>query len=185
MRTQFLAWQLLFWERGFLLFMRNWYALYVKSRHEFVTQGELIRKGICTFLPTVKKLSQWKDRKKLVELPLFPGYLFVNVHPHAEGFLSVLRTRGAVDLLTAEPGVPRPVSEEEINSLMILLDSGQTIDIYPDLRQGTRVRVKRGPLQGAVGVLEGREDKYKFLVNIDILGRSVGLMIYAEDIEAD
>lgn len=165
--------------------MKNWYALYVKSRHEFVTQGELVRKGVNTFLPTVKKLRQWKDRKKCVELPLFPGYLFVYMQPFAEGFISVLRTRGAVNLLTAEPGVPSPVPDEEINSLMILLASGQEIDIYPELRAGTRVRVKKGPLQGAVGTLENREGQYKFLVNIDMLGRSVGVMIDADDIEAE
>ena len=165
--------------------MKNWYALYVKSRHEFVTQGELVRKGISTFLPTVKKLSQWKDRKKLIELPLFPGYLFVYMQPYAEGFISVVRTRGAIDLLTAEPGVPSPVPDEEINSLMILLESGQKLDIYPELRLGTRVRVKKGPLQGAVGTLESRENQCKFLVNIDMLGRSVGVMIDADDIEAD
>ncbi len=165
--------------------MKNWYALYVKSRHEFVTQGELIRKGINAFLPTVKKMHQWKDRKKLVELPLFPGYLFVYLQPYEEGFLGVLRTRGAVSLLSAGAGVPRPVPEEEINSLMLVLESGQKIDIYPELREGTRVRVKRGPLQGAVGTLENREDQYKFLVNIDILGRSVGVMVYADDIMTD
>ena len=165
--------------------MKNWYALYVKSRHEFVTQGELVRKGISTFLPTVRKLSQWKDRKKWVELPLFPGYLFVCMQPFAEGFINVLRTRGAIDLITAEPGVPSPVPDEEINSLMILLASGQKIDIYPELRPGTRVRVKQGPLEGAVGTLENRENQCKFLVNIDMLGRSVGIMIDPDDIEAE
>ena len=163
--------------------MNNWYALYVKSRHEFVTQGELIRKGVCTFLPTVRRLSQWKDRKKLVELPLFPGYLFVYIQPDAESFVHVLRSRGAVDIVTAEPGVPASVPHEEIDSLMILLESGQKIDIYPNLRQGTRVRVKRGPLHGAVGTLESREEQHKFLVNVDILGRSVGVMIFADDVE--
>jgi len=130
-------------------------------------------------------MHQWKDRKKLVELPLFPGYLFVYLQPYEEGFLSVLRTRGAVNLLSAEAGVPRPVPEEEINSLMLVLESGQKIDIYPELRHGSRVRIKRGPLQGAVGTLENREDEYKFMVNIDILGRSVGVMVYADDIMAD
>jgi transcription antitermination factor NusG len=64
-----------------------------------------------------------------------------------------------------------------------VLESGHKIDIYPDLRQGTHVRVKRGSLAGAVGVLENRDDQHRFLVNVDILGRSVGVMVYAEDIE--
>ena len=64
---------------------RKWYALYVKSRHEYVTQGELVQKGIDTFLPSVKKLRQWKDRKKSVDFPLFPGYLFVSMHENPGG----------------------------------------------------------------------------------------------------
>lgn len=73
--------------------MFHWFALYVKSRHEFVASSELKQKGIETFLPSVMKLNQWKDRKKLVEFPLFPGYLFVHVPPSPEEFLNVLKTK--------------------------------------------------------------------------------------------
>jgi len=163
----------------------NWYALYVKSRHEFITQGELIRKGINNFLPSATKMSQWKDRKKQVELPLFPGYLFVYIKAYSEDYLQVLKTRGAVNLLALEPGVPTPIPEEEIDSLRILIESGQNIDLYPQLKEGTRIRVKRGPLHGAVGTLSQREDHHLLVVNIDILGRSVGVKVYADDIEVD
>jgi transcription termination/antitermination protein NusG len=163
---------------------QNWYALYVRSRHEFVTQSELIRKGINNFLPSVKRLSQWKDRRKLVESPLFPGYIFVYIQAYAEEYIRVLKTRGAVNLISLEPGIPAPVSPDEINSLRLLIESGQELDIFPDLKKGTRVRVKKGPLAGAVGTLKDREDQYIFIVNIDLLGRSVGVKIYADDIEA-
>jgi len=164
--------------------MKNWYALYVKSRHEFVANNELIKKDITTFLPSVKRLREWKDRKKWVDFPLFPGYLFIYIQPHPESFLSVLKTRGAVNLLSAEPGYPTPVSADEINSLQVLIGSGRDIDIYPHLKEGTRVRVKNGPLQGAEGTLERKEDQYMFLVNVDLLGRSIGVRMYADDIEA-
>ncbi|MEW6109832.1 MAG: UpxY family transcription antiterminator [Nitrospirota bacterium] len=163
----------------------NWYALYVKSRHEFTTMDELKRKGINTFLPFVKRLRQWKDRKKFIDFPLFPGYLFVSVRPNPEEFINVLKTRGAVSLVTGEPGHPVPVSEEEINSLKILIDSGEDLDIYPELKEGAGVRVKKGPLKGAVGKLAKKEERHIFLVNIDILGRSVGVKIFADDIEPD
>ncbi len=162
---------------------RNWYALAVRSRHEFVASDELRRKGVDAFLPSFMKLSRWKDRKKRVEFPLFPGYLFVHVAPHPEEFLRVVRTRGSVKLVSSEPGRPAPVSADEIDSLKILIQSGEQFDVYPHLTAGTRVRVKRGPLAGAEGVLSEREDRNVFLVNIDILGRSVGMKIYAEDIE--
>jgi transcription antitermination factor NusG len=164
--------------------MKNWYVLYVKSRHEFVANNELIKKDITTFLPSVRRLREWKDRKKWVDFPLFPGYLFVNIQPRPESLVSVLKTRGAVNILSAEPGHPTPVSPDEISSLQLLIESGRDIDIYPHLKEGTRVRVKRGPLQGAEGTLERKEDQCMFLVNVELLGRSIGVKMYADDIEA-
>jgi len=164
--------------------MKNWYALYVKSRHEFVANSELHKKDIETFLPSVKRLRQWKDRKKWVDFPLFPGYIFINIEPRPESIVSVLKTRGAINLLSAKPGHPSPVSYEEICSLQLMIESGRDIDIYPELKEGTRVRVKRGPLQGAEGTLEKRQDQYMFLVNIELLGRSIGVKLYADDVEA-
>ena len=162
---------------------QQWYALYVKSRHEFMTYGGLLRKGIKTYLPSMKRMQQWKDRKKCVEFPLFPGYLFVCVDPTPEEFLNVLRTRGTVNLVSMEPGSPTPVAPEEIDSLRILLESGEDFDIYPHLKEGMRVRIKRGSLKGALGILEGKKDKYTFLVGIELLGRSIGVKICADDIE--
>ena len=163
----------------------NWYALYVKSRHEYITQAELIRKNINNFLPSVNRMRQWKDRKKMVTFPLFPGYLFVYIKPYTEECVRVLKTRGAVNLLSLEPGRPTPVPDEEIDSLRILIESGQEFDVFPHIKEGTRVRVKKGPLNGAIGTLRNKEERHLFVVNIDILGRSVGVKIYAEDIEAD
>ena len=164
--------------------MNHWYALYVKSRYEFVTRGELLKKGIETFLPVVRKLSQWKDRKKWVEFPLFPGYLFIHIPPYPDAFLAILKTRGAVHILSLEPGYPTPVPPEEINSLRLLLESGKAFDVYPHLKEGDRVRVKRGPLTGAEGTLKVKNEQYMFLINIDLLGRSIGVTISADAIEA-
>jgi transcription antitermination factor NusG len=163
--------------------MHNWYALHVKSRHEFVARDELAKKGIETYLPTARKLRFWKDRKKLVDFPLFPGYLFVQSAPNPEEFLRVLKTRGAVNLVSLEPGQPATVPPEEINSLRILLESDVEFDVYPNLKEGARVRVRRGPLRGAEGVLTKREEQHTFTVNIEILGRGVSVRINAEEIE--
>lgn len=163
---------------------RNWYAVYVKSRHEFVTSGELKQKKIEVFLPSIKKYSQWRDRRKLLDFPLFPGYLFVHIQPTPEEFLSILKTRGVVSFVSLIPGHPTPVPLSEIISLKLMLESGEELNIYSSLKEGTLVRIKRGPLKSAEGVLIKKEDQYIFLVNIHILGRSVGIKIYAEDIEA-
>lgn len=162
----------------------EWFALYVKSRHEFFTNSELNKKGIDTFLPSVKRCRQWKDRRKLVDFPLFPGYLFVHIYPHPEEFFNVLKTRGAVNLVSSESGCPTPIEPEEISSLRLLLESGKEFDVFPYLKEGTKVRVRRGPLKGAEGVLRKKEDQYIFVVDLKLLGRSVGVRIYADDIES-
>lgn len=162
----------------------RWFALYVKSRHEFVIEGELRRRGIDTYLPAVRKVSQWKDRKKTIDFPLFPGYCFVRVPPHPEAFLQVLKARGAVTLLSARPGYPTPVPDEEIHALRLLIGSGERLDLYPHLKEGMSIRVTRGPLRGAEGVLVERNNVYSFVVNIELLGRSVGVSVGADDIEA-
>ncbi len=161
----------------------NWYALYVKSNHEFVTCGELSKKHIETFLPTVRKLRQWKDRRKWVDFPIFPGYLFIHLNPSPEYFLDALKTRGAINIISAQPGCPTPIAAEEIGSLRILVQSGNDFDVYPNLKEGTRVRVRRGPLEGAEGVLVKKDSQYTFLVNVELLGRSIGVKIYADDLE--
>lgn len=161
----------------------SWYALRVRSRHEFVTRDELVKKGVETFLPAATKLRRWKDRKKHVDFPLFPGYLFVSMAPRPDEFLKALKTKGAVNFVSLEPGQPAPVAEEEIQSLRIVLESQGDFDVYPELKRGAQVRVRSGPLNGAEGVVIGREERYVFVVNIEILGRSVGIRISAEDIE--
>lgn len=162
---------------------QRWYALHTKARHEFIASGELREKGIETFLPSIKRISQWKDRKKVVAFPLFPGYLFVHISLRSDEFLTALRARGVVTFISLEKGIPTPLAAEEISSLRGMIESGQDIDIYPQLREGTRVRVRKGPLVGAVGTLVRKEDNYVFAVNIEILGRSVGVKIYPDDLE--
>ena len=162
----------------------NWYAIYTKPRHEFVVHGELQKKGIESFLPTFKRLQQWKDRKKFVEFPLFPGYLFVHVQHDSAAFLNVLKTRGVVTFISSTPGNPSTVAVEEIQSLKLLLESGEELDVYPNLKEGELIRVKRGPLKGAEGILSVKENQYQFMVNIHLLGRSVGVKLYADELEA-
>ncbi|MEW6115746.1 MAG: UpxY family transcription antiterminator [Nitrospirota bacterium] len=165
--------------------MTNWYALYVRSKHEFVTTGELSKKGIDVYLPSVQRWHQWRDRKKLVNSPLFPGYLFVNIPPEPEAFITVLKTRGAVTFITLDHIQPTPIAAAEIETLKLLTLSGEEIDVYPHLKEGGRVRVKRGPLAGAVGIIARKEERYMLLVNVTLLGRSVGVRLYPGDVEVD
>lgn len=161
----------------------KWFALYVKSRHESVARDDLMRKGIETFLPQIRKLRRWSDRVRFVDFPLFPGYVFVRTEPSPEHFVNVLKTRGAVTLVSALPGQPAPVPDEEILSLKIAVESGRQLDVMPSLKEGDRVRIKGGPLKGAEGVLARKEGQYIFFINVELLGRSLGVQIYSDDVE--
>lgn len=162
---------------------RNWYALFVKSRHEFVTSEQLQKRGVEVFLPLISKTRRWSDRNKSVRFPLFPGYIFVHVRPSAETFLNIVRAHGTVSFVTQEPGRPTQVDPQEIQSLQLMLDAGSNLDIYPHLCEGTRVCVKQGPLKGAEGILMKKDDQQTFHVNINILGRSIGMTINPEDLD--
>lgn len=162
----------------------NWYCLYVKSRHEFVAAAELKRKGIESFLPSAKRLRQWGDRRKIIEFPLFSGYVFVCIPPEPGAFMSSLKTRGVVTFISLAKGNPTPVSPSEIYSLKAVIDSGREFEVFDHFKEGTRVIVRKGPLCGAEGIIQKKKDTYFFVVNIDILGRSVSVTISADDIEA-
>lgn len=161
-----------------------WYAVHVKSRHEFVAAGELVRRGVETFVPALKQLRQWKDRKKLVAFPLFPGYAFVRVFTYPGAFTEVLKTRGIAGFVTLEPGMPARVDPDEIDSLRLLTECGGELEVYPELKEGTRVRVCRGPLTNAEGILTGKTDGSLFVVNVELLGRSVAVKIAPHDVSA-
>jgi transcriptional antiterminator NusG len=162
---------------------KNWYALCVKSRHEFIAFSGLIRKEIETFLPSTKRFRQWRDRRKLVEFPLFPGYMFVHIQPNPEEFLNVLKSGGVVSFVSLTPGHPTPVPFSEITSLKLVVESGKELNIYSSLKEGSLVRVKMGPLKGAEGILTQKDNQYMFSVNIKLLGRSIGVKVHADDLE--
>ncbi|PKL52595.1 MAG: antitermination protein NusG [Nitrospira bacterium HGW-Nitrospira-1] len=160
-----------------------WYVVHVKSRHEFKVLDRLTRAGIDTFLPIVERLNKWKDRKKLVAFPLFPGYLFVHIHKIYDTMLAILKTPGVVKFIGVVPGEPEPVSEDQIISLKKLVESKESLDPYPYLKEGQRVRIKRGPLAGVEGILAERKGQHLLVLSVDILRQGVSLKIDALDVE--
>ncbi len=161
----------------------SWYCIYVKSRHEFKVSERLSKLGIEVFLPAVERLRKWKDRKKLVKFPLFPGYLFVNIEKSYELILRVLKTPGVVCFIKNALGEPEPVPEEQIIPLKKAVENKVEIDPYPYLKEGQRVRIKSGALQGVTGILKSKEKKHYLILAIDILQRSVSVRIDASEVE--
>lgn len=162
----------------------HWYAVHIKSRHEFQVFERLTGAGIETFLPSWQKNSKWKDRNKLVQLPLFPGYLFVHTDNNHAARLTILKTKGVVRMLGVIPGQPEPVPEEQISSLKKVIDAGINIDHYPYLKEGRRVRIIRGPLAGIEGILVQKPNHHYLVLSVDIISQSTAVTIQAGDVEA-
>lgn len=161
----------------------EWYAVHIKSRHEFQVNDRLRLKGIEVFLPTIERLRKWKDRKKLITFALFPGYLFVHTTRESHNLLSVLKVPGVVRLLCTIPGQPDPIPDEQIESLKRLVANKEELDPYPYLNEGQRVRIKKGPLAGVEGILVEKLDKHILVLSVDVLRQGVALTITATDVE--
>ena len=160
-----------------------WYAVHVRSRHELKVLERLTQAGKEVFLPTVERQRKWKDRKKTVAFPLFPGYVFVHVPKSSHDRMFVLKTRGVVRFLGTIPGEPEPVPEEQIISLQRLVESKEELDPYPYLKEGQRVRVKSGPLAGVEGILAQKKDRHMLVLSVDILRQGVSVKIEASEVE--
>jgi transcription antitermination factor NusG len=156
----------------------HWYAVYTKSRHEKSVTSRLQEKQIEVFLPLRNVLRRWKDRRKEVAMPLFNSYVFVRM-PYSKR-LSVLQTPGVVQILS-EGSKPVPIPEEQISSIQKLVESGLTYDPYPYLKEGTYVRVIRGPLQGVEGLLLEKRKKHVLVLSVDLIQQSAALQVDISD----
>lgn len=161
----------------------EWYAVHVRSRHEFQIADRLKLKGIEAFLPVVERMRKWKDRKKLVAFPLFPGYLFVRITREARNLLDVLKIKGVVRMLCTIPGEPDPVPDEQIACLQKLVENKEELDPYPYLDEGQNIRIIKGPLSGVEGILVKKTDKHMLVLSVDVLQQGVAVSINASDVE--
>lgn len=155
----------------------------MRSRHEFIVNERLAKSGVEVFLPAVERLSRWKDRKKLVLFPLFPGYLFVRTGKDHSEMLAVLKTPGVVRFLGLLPSEPETVPEEQILSLKKVVESRETVDPYPYLKEGSRVRIRKGPLRGVEGLLVEKAGQHMLVLSVDILRQGLSLKIDASDVD--
>lgn len=160
-----------------------WYAVYVRSRHEFQVLERLSRSKVDAFLPTVERISRWKDRKKIINFPLFPGYIFVHISKSYNDILTVLKIKGVVRFLGISPHEPEPIPEEQIISLKKIVENKREIDPYPYLKEGQRVRINRGPLTGVEGILIEKSEQHTLVLSVDVLQQGVSLKIDASEVE--
>jgi transcription termination/antitermination protein NusG len=159
-----------------------WYALSTRSRHEKVVAKQLDNAGIPTFLPLSKELRRWSDRNQPVAVPIFPGYVFVQISAMNELRVQVLKTPGVVTFIGTR-GVPISIPEKEIRDICSLLSTGMACSPYPFLRVGQRVRIVGGALDQIEGTLVGRGPESKLVISIELIQRSLAISVYDLDIE--
>jgi transcription antitermination factor NusG len=158
----------------------RWYAAYVCSRHEKQVILQLEERGVDCVLPVYRSVRRWKDRRKELDLVLFPGYVFV--HIDLKERMRVLQLPSVVRFVSFN-GQPAPLPDGEIEAISNGLASGIRAQPYPHLKVGRRVRIRSGPLAGAEGILLRTKDKCRVVLSIDLIMRSVAVEVDAADLE--
>jgi transcription termination/antitermination protein NusG len=158
----------------------HWYAIQTRSRHEKVVRDQLAAKGIAQLLPIWRKRSAWKDRIKVVEVPLFSGYLF-SYFP-LQDRVAVLETIGVVRIVGI-CGKPVPVPDEQIAAVRTMVEQRLPYDPHPYLTEGMRVRIKRGILIGAEGILIAKKQKHRLVISVDLIQQAVAVDVDSVDVE--
>ena len=153
----------------------SWYALYTRSRHEKRVDYELNKKGIETFLPLRSVVRHWSDRKKIVEEALFQGYLFVHI-PLRERW-TVLKTRGAVQLVGRSAADPLQVPERELLAIKRFIEEEIQIDPFPYLKEGERVYIRSGPFKGVEGFVIRKDKHCRLVISLNLLMQSISIQI--------
>ena len=158
-----------------------WFAIRTRSRHEQVVREQLERKHVETFLPTFARWSRWKDRRKKVIWPLFPGYCFARFSTAHR--LGVLRCSGVINIVSFG-GVPAPIEPHEIDVIRRLVDTDFLYDPCPLIRKGMMVEVIHGPLKGVVWRLVRKGTRPRFVLSVNLIGRAVAVEVDASDVKA-
>ena len=147
-----------------------WYAGYTCARHEKKIAEQLSQRSIEHFLPLYNTIHRWKNGRHRVELPLFPGYIFVRI-PLAEK-LRVLQVPGFVSFV-GFGNLPFPLEETEIVRMREALNSGVLAKPHPYLQVGSRVEIVSGPLEGIRGILLREHGQCRVVLSIELIMRSI------------
>ena len=157
--------------------MISWYAVWTRYRHEDLVKIQLNVKKFEVFLPKIKVLSRRKDRRKIIEKPLFPGYLFARTELKPENYLRIIRCQGVVRVLGYRADYKNYVPDEVIESIMKMIKDEKQVNVVPKVIKGDKVRIVGGPLDGCIGsVLDIKGDRH-LVVAVELLSRSVSVVL--------
>jgi transcription antitermination factor NusG len=158
----------------------RWYAAYTSANHEKRVAQQLGVRSVEHFVPLYESVRRWKDRKVRLQLPLFPGYVFVQLALRDR--LQVLQVPGVAKLVGFN-GMPTALPQEEIEALRTSLGSGVRAEPHPYLKVGRRVRVRTGSLAGLEGVVLRKKNSTRFVISLDLIMRSVAVEIEGSEVE--
>lgn len=152
----------------------SWFGVRTRSNQEKTAATMLEAKGFEPYLPSYSVRRRWSDRVVETTLPLFPGYVFCRFDVSQR--VPVVSTPGVVSVV-AFGNVPAPIDDSEIEAIQSLIQSGVTVQPHPYLREGQRVRVTNGPLEGVQGILIQKRSEWRMIVSITLLQRSISVEI--------
>ncbi|HEX8713673.1 MAG TPA: UpxY family transcription antiterminator [Terracidiphilus sp.] len=158
----------------------QWWALYTRHQHEKQIADALTAKGFDVFLPLYESVRRWKDRRKVLSLPLFPGYVFVR--GVRDRRLAIISTPG-VHMVLSRGDVEAVIPEEEVEAIRRTIDSKFAIEPHPYLNCGDRVRIKRGALEGLEGILVRKKNLLRLVLSIEMLAQSVCVELDGTEVE--
>ena len=153
-----------------------WFAVWTRNQYEPRVTDRLRRKRFEVFLPTVRVPSRRRDKRIVLDQPLFPGYVFLRFAPSRAGWVAVASTDGVVRVLGQGWDALQPVPDEQVEGVRRLVTHAEGARAVPWIRVGDRVRIVAGPLAGLEGLVRDRcRGRATFVVNVDLLQRSVGV----------
>lgn len=158
----------------------HWYAAYTSANHERRVAQQFDVRAVEHFLPSYSSTRRWKDRQVTLQLPLFPGYVFVRIA--LRNRLQVQQIPGIVRLV-GFGGTPTPLPEQEIDVLRAALAGGMKAQPHAYLAVGRRVRVNNGPLAGLQGVLTRRKSGLRVVISLDLIQRAVAVEMDEADVQ--
>jgi transcription antitermination factor NusG len=160
----------------------SWYAVSTRSRQEKVASSMMEYMGIANFLPLLSRERRWSDRKQMVDLPLFPSYVFVRIARSSELQLRVLKISGVVGFVRNHTG-PLPIPDREIEDVRAALSHGIGCSPCTFLKAGDCVRVVRGALAGVEGTLIRSGSHSKLVISVEMIRRSIAVSVNESDVE--
>jgi transcription antitermination factor NusG len=154
----------------------------IRSNFESCVAKEFQAKGFESYCPVFQELHRWADRKKMIDRPVFPGYVFVRIEATPQTSLSILQSKGVVRVL-GTGGHPEPIPDSEIQPIRRMLEQGSQVMGYPFLQKGARVRVRRGALKGVEGVLVRMKNQARLVLSVSLLSQSIAAEVDVQNVE--